>query len=147
MGTYTEFHFNAELKSNVPQQVIDVLKYMLDNSLPKPELPDHPLFETARWNFMLLSDSYYFDADTHSTLRYDEISSAYYVCIRCNLKNYADEIEKFCDWIDPYLETEGFLGLQRYEECDDPVLLYSGGRKIGVGRFTSCNTQRSASFE
>jgi hypothetical protein len=68
MGMYTEFHFNVELKKNVPINVINTLKYMLDNSLQKPKLPIHPLFSTSRWHFMLKSDSYYFSSDTHSTL-------------------------------------------------------------------------------
>ena len=73
MGMYTELHFNAELRKDVPQEVLNVLSYMLDSDKDRPALPDHPLFRTQRWLFMLTCDSYYFDADTHSTLRFDEI--------------------------------------------------------------------------
>ena len=29
MGMYTEFHFNVALKEDVPQEVISILEYML----------------------------------------------------------------------------------------------------------------------
>lgn len=126
MGMYTEFHFNSELKSNCPTQVIDILRYMLGDKEESPALPDHPIFKTDRWRHMLRTDSYYFDADTHSTLRYDDIAEAHFLCIRCNLKNYNGEIEKFVDWIDPYLDKMAgeFLGFSRYEETETPTLLY-----------------------
>ena len=75
---------------------------------------------------MLNSDSYYFAADTHSTLRYDNIGQCYYLCIRCNLKNYSNEIEKFVDWVMPYIRAyeEDFLGFSRYENTEQPTLIY-----------------------
>ena len=75
---------------------------------------------------MLRMDSYYFSADTNSTLRFDDISNAYYLCIRTNLKNYDNEITEFIDWIKPYLnKLDGdFLGFSRYEETEIPNLIY-----------------------
>ena len=126
MGMYTELHFNSELKKDVPIQVIDVLKYMVKDRKKKPTLPEHSFFECERWTMLFVCDSYYFDADTHSTLRFDDISNAYYLCVRANLKNYGEEIRKFLDWITPYLEKyEGeFLGFYRYEESEQPTLIY-----------------------
>ena len=128
MGMYTELHFNAELVNPLPPDVLHVLEYMLGNTEEAhAELPEHPLFGDTRWRFMLRCDSYYFAADTHSTLRYDDIGNCYYLCIRSNLKNYSSEIENFIDWIQPYLaEGEGnFLGFYRYEETEVPTLIYS----------------------
>jgi len=126
MGMYTEFHFNVELKQNAPRSVIEVLEYMLGTREKRPELPDHPLFATSRWRIMLQMDSYYFDADTYSTLRFDEISNAYYLCVRCNLKNYDNEIELFINWINPYIDAfeDDFLGFSRYEETESPKLIF-----------------------
>jgi hypothetical protein len=127
MGMYTELHFNASLLRSVPKEVINVLQYMIDGDiLESIETPDHPLFEADRWGIMLRCDSYYFDADTHSTLRFDEIHNGYYLCIRSNLKNYDGEIEKFIDWIHPYLDAfDGdFLGFYRYEEDEIPTLIF-----------------------
>jgi hypothetical protein len=130
MGMYTEFHFNVQLLSKVPNEVVDLLKFMVSTEETKYEsrlknLPSHPLFYTDRWVRMLLSDSYYFSADTHSTLRFDGITNGYYLCIRCNLKNYNNEIEKFVDWIDNYVQANSgdFLGFSRYEESENPKII------------------------
>jgi hypothetical protein len=128
MGMYTEFHFNSQLIEDVPAEVVDVLKFMVGESEEEPtKLPKHELFDEGRcWRFMLRTGSYYFDADTISTIRYDKIARAYYLCIRCDLKNYGSEIENFIDWVMPYLDKyEGnFLGFYRYEENEEPTLVY-----------------------
>lgn len=126
MGMYTELHFNSELKKDLPENVLKTLQYMIDHENDPTDLPEHELFECDRWTMLFTCDSYYFDADTYSTLRFDKISNAYYLCVRANLKNYNSEIEKFIDWIDPYLEKfEGeFLGFYRYEEDEQPTLIY-----------------------
>lgn len=130
MGMYTEFHFNSRLKKDTPKEVIQVLRCMLDadkdGETELSKIPDHELFKTDRWACMLRMASYYFDADTHSTLRFDTIADQYFLCVRCNLKNYDSEIEKFIDWIKPYLDKyEGnFLGFYRYEETETPTLIY-----------------------
>lgn len=127
MGMYTELHFNSELKKDISPEVIKVLEFMVNGGTAEPEVPDHPLFNSNRWRFMFRCDSYYFDADTHSTLRFDDISNSYYLCIRCNLKNYGDEIQNFVDWIRPYLEKRSgdFLGFSRYEEMEEPTLIFA----------------------
>lgn len=133
MGMYTEFHFNAELLPSVPHdEIVGVLNFMLggeesDQSYAKRSArPAHRLFDSPRWRWMLQCDSYCFAADTHSTLRYDDIAGAYYLCVRCNLKDYGNEIELFVDWIRPYLcASKGdFLGFSRYEENEQPDLIY-----------------------
>jgi hypothetical protein len=131
---YTEFHFNASLKRDVPPVVVATLQLMVDQPTgmdwPEPQadepLLQHRLFTSTRWHYMLACDSYYFDADTHSTLRFDDIWKCYYLCIRTNLKNYEGEIEAFIDWIMPYLDKEdgNFLGFSRYEETETPTLIY-----------------------
>lgn len=123
MGMYTEFHFNVELPNTTPIEVLDILHFLVDaGDLPK-SLPEHDLFKCTRWRSVLLSDSYYFAADTHSTLRSER--NSWYLCVRSNLKNYEREIEKFVDWIMPWVDAyEGdFLGFHRYEESEDPDLI------------------------
>lgn len=127
MGMYTELHFNVRLKPDVPTPVLEVLNYMIGTDEFQPLIPDHPLFSAPRWAIMLRCDSYYFDADTHSTLRYDDIGRQHSLCIRTNFKNYDGEIEKFIDWIRPYLDKDkgDFLGFYRYEETEEPTLIYA----------------------
>lgn len=126
MGMYTELHFNAELRADVPAEVVTLLRAMVGDTDFPTSFPEHPLFSCDRWKGMLQSDSYYFAADTHSTMRYDDIGKAWMLCIRCNLKNYCQEIQKFIDWIEPYiLAYEGdFLGFSRYEQTEEPTLIY-----------------------
>ncbi len=123
---YTEIHFNSELKKDISQEILGILDYMLNLNKECPDLPEHEFFKCDRWRMLFNCDSYSFDADTCSTLRFDDIADAYYLCIRSNLKNYDSEIEKFIDWIQPYLEKfeDDFLGFYRYEENEQPTLIY-----------------------
>ena len=129
MGMYTELVLGLELRYD--PDVIDILNYMLhEGPEPKINVTSHPLFQTDRWRFMLTCDSYYFDGQTDSKLFSEQtyvgpFDKTYYLNVRCNLKNYCSEIEKFLDWLAPYIETDGFVGYFRYEEFDDPTLIYN----------------------
>jgi hypothetical protein len=130
MGMYTEFHFNVKLVNDLPKKVESILKYMIGDfsgeDIFPSDLPNHKLFSTPRWQVMLRGDSYYFAADTISVLRYDDIANSYFLCVRCNFKNYDSEIELFLDWIHPYIEMDSgeFLGFYRYEMDKIPTLIY-----------------------
>lgn len=130
MGMYTELHFNVELKPDTPAEVLTILRYMLGAQEGEPPLPSHPLFHTERWRSMLRCDSYYFSADTCSTLRLDRIADTHFLCVRCNLKNYDAEIEHFIDWIEPFVNKDpgDFLGFFRYEETEQPTLIHKRQR-------------------
>ena len=126
MGMYTELHFNSEIKQE--SEALKVLNYIFDKSDNKDSKEEfikennltHKWFSSDRWDWMFFCDSYYFDADTHSTFNKG------YLCIRCNLKNYTDEIEGFVDWIMPFVDKCGgdFLGFKRYEESEEPTLIH-----------------------
>lgn len=129
MGMYTEFVLGVDLVRETPKEVIDILDFMITNDLDdnEPILPDHPLFNTERWRYMLQSDSYYFGGFSNSLIDAPRfIEDVYKLSIRSNLKNYDSEIELFLNWLNPYIETRGFIGYMRYEEFDDPWLIYRG---------------------
>lgn len=130
MGMYTELVCSFRLRKDVPAEVIEMLTYMATGEGDQPNTLDHPLFSTDRWHVMLMMDSYCFDGDTCSTVRFDDITRCHMVSIRCNLKNYCGEIDKFIDWLTPHIDaSEGeFLGHKRYEEDDNPTLLYHPNR-------------------
>lgn len=126
---YTALHFSAELKKDTPEMVVDVLNKMVNGKLPfedPKELPDHEFFKCDRWCFLFTMDSYYFSADTHCSFRFDEIAGAWFLTVTSNIKNYDGEIQKFIDWIMPYVaeSTNDFLGYYRYEENREPTLIY-----------------------
>jgi hypothetical protein len=124
---YTELNCAFSLSTDTPPQILEILLYMTGQSSTEPaELPPHPLFVAARWNGMLTSSSAYFDGDPHSTVRLDEIGGQYRVTIRCNFKNYDDEITKFIDWITSHIDalSGDFIGYSRYEDAEVPTLPY-----------------------
>ena len=128
MGMYTELVLGIEIEPTT--EVLDILHYMLGDIEDQPECikqSNHELFKTSRWAIVLRCDSYYFDGQTDSKLFVDNLyedEPMYYLNVRSNLKNYDSEIEKFMDWLSPYIKTDGFLGYKRYEEDDDPTLIY-----------------------
>lgn len=127
---YTALHFNAELNLNTPAHVLATLRFMLDETDGRPPprvLDSHPLFSTDRWEHMFRSDSAYFMARTTAALFAEY--GAWFINVTCNLKNYCNEIEKFLDWIDPYVEAEPgtFLGYSLYEEDTTPRLHFKKG--------------------
>ena len=128
MGMYTELVLGLKVSSN--DEIIGMLKYMLDNdNISKPTHADysHKFFSTDRWSWMLIGSSYYFDGQTDSKLIRDDLFDGrpdYYLNVRCSIKNYNQEFQLFLDWLEPYIDTHGFLGYMRYEEDDDPTLIY-----------------------
>ena len=73
---------------------------------------------------MLQCDRYYFDAHADSSMTFDDIDKKYHLNVRSNLKNYDNEIEEFLNFLEPYIDTFGFIGYMRYEEDEDPTLIY-----------------------
>lgn len=128
MGMYTELRFVARLKPDTPPEVIELLSLMVKGEGKEftGTLPEHSLFVTSRWNFMLNCDSYYFNADTGSTLRFDNIANQYFLNVQCNFKNYENELKKFLNWVMPYIDAEAgeHLGHHRYEEDNGPSLIF-----------------------
>ncbi len=128
MAMYTEFHFNSELECEAPQNVINILKFMGGETtdISTCEIPEHELFKCDDWDRMLKGDSACFAAKSSFSLNYNESTNWYTVCIICSLKNTQGEINKFVDWITPYLLSwEGrFLGYSRFEGFQEPNLIY-----------------------
>ena len=126
MGMYTEIVTNLDFREDLPAEVIDALNYMSGNTDQRPDnLPDHPLFQTDRWDYMLRCSSYYFVPRSYCDFFQGRIGGWFLSC-RSDLKNYGSEIEKFFDWIAPYVDDpEGsFMGYSRYEESNEPKLYF-----------------------
>lgn len=124
MGMYTEINVCFDLYRDTSKEVIDILHSLIDRTDKPDVLPGHKFFKCDRWYMVACCDSYYFDGSTNSKMIFDAISKTWKVNIRANLKNYDSEIEHFLDWLVPYIETEGFIGYTRYEEYENPTLVY-----------------------
>lgn len=133
MGMYTEVVIGVEFKKDTPQSVIDILSWMANKDAedaPLPELPDHPLFTTERWKWMLRSGgSYYFDLQPFLEWRKDDIADLWFLSVGTNIKNYGNEWQEFLSFIAPHLRypDRKFIGYYRYEEDEEPTLLYADG--------------------
>lgn len=121
MGMYTEIFFRATLIKDIPDEVLAPIRAMLGQIEVDPDdLPDHPLFECPRWDMLGQGSSYYFPQHAASGVTHDEIRKAYGLALNADIKNYHEEIAKFFDWIDPYVDAAPgeFLGYELYEDVE-----------------------------
>ena len=116
---YTEMRVNCRLKKEATKQIVEVLQYLADGNTMNPPpftLPAHPLFDCRRWRFLMRMSSAYFDDDPSAAVVMWE--GQWRVLSVANIKNYDGEIEKFIDWLRPYVDANpGEVWVEyRYEE-------------------------------
>jgi hypothetical protein len=133
---YTELVLALELVKDPPDEVVRALQYMTSSELDEYEEGGardikHPFFRRERWRVTLRGDSYYFPGDSHATFRFDAIANRWFLTVRSNMKNYDGEIQAFLSFIAQYTEPgyvrddeTFFVGYARYEENNDPTLIY-----------------------
>ena len=128
MGMYTEIIFGAGLKKDTPKNVIGVLQRMIDGEDLVDNLPDHEFFKSQRTWLIRSGGSYYFPGCIEPKFWFDDISKNWFLHFRTNIKNYDSEIEKFLDWIKPYIDqgvgSRGFYAIVTYEEQNEPTIYY-----------------------
>lgn len=132
MGMYTELNIAVAVK--VDLNTLQVLEGMTGQSEFNGIEPPDPIGVG-----MLRSDSFYFDHTADSSLvnkktweEEDGTQDVYerILNVRCDLKNYRDEIENFLDWVRGFATTRGFIGYMRYEEEEHPTLIYFTNRGV-----------------
>lgn len=119
MGMYTEVFFRGSIREDAPEVVIDAIQSIVHGGGERPDI-DHPLFDCTRWDSLGTCSSAYFPTPAKSAIKQDAYNGTMALILHANLKNYDDEIEKFFDWIDPYVDARPgeFLGYSLYEEVD-----------------------------
>lgn len=122
---YTEIYINVDLKKDTPDDVIKVLKAMC-RMLPDQECSEVLVDYPPRWEYMFYSGSYYTPDTYCHSLTFDDITNKCSLLGKGDIKNYQDEIEKFFEWIIPYVDgcPGEFIGYSRYEESLKPTLIY-----------------------
>jgi len=128
MGMYTEFFFRAMVKKDLPEGVTRVLEYfgrVTDDPPADDQLPDHPLFKCYRWSMLGHGSGILFNSS--SAFTNPDWRGFRGLSMWCEFKNYDSEIEKFIDWIGPYLAGSypEFVGFSLYEEDDAPCIYMS----------------------
>ena len=129
MGMYTELVVNVNLNAeSLSEDIKSLLRYMTSGGSTRDyegPLPDHELFEEhTRWPWMLRCSSYYHPGVSYAFFEKDPYSPIYTLSVRSSFKNYANEVELFLDWLNPFIEGEpgDFIGYSRYEETEQPTL-------------------------
>ena len=126
MGMYTELIFGAVLKKDTPSEVIETLKYMLGEIEEKPN--NFPL-HNGRCEWLFQGGSYYFAVNNSvNKMWLDDIDKRYHISTRSNIKNYANEIETFLEWIKPFIEggsgNREMYAITMYEDSELPNIYY-----------------------
>ena len=132
MGMYTELVLAIELKPEPPPEVLRILQMLVGSRArdgfgrfaQERLFPNHPFFSCGHWRLVLQGSSAYFPGQESRNLLYEPEWQLWTLTSRSSLKNYDKEIEKFWNWLSPFVETEGFCGYYRYEEDREPTLLY-----------------------
>lgn len=134
MGDYTKANLILPIKKDADRNTIGIISSLFcGDELSDLEeknliIPEHPFFEKGNriW-FPNSGGSYYFTGTVNSRIRYDDLGTyAMVLHIDTDFKNYGDEIDRFLDWVKPYLDIKGtaFLGYSQYEYSLNPTLYY-----------------------
>ena len=106
MGMYTELIFGATLKENTPTYVTDALNSVI-NDKTNVNLSDEVKQFSDEYSLskLIWCSSYYFGAHSNKpSCVFDQIAGRWSISFRANCKNYQNEIEKFIEFIKPYVE-------------------------------------------
>jgi len=135
MGDYTRIKFYAKLRSDTPASVLEVLRatFTSEEAVPEELKPDHPFFRETRWESLFLCTSVYFETPEPRGLVEGDTTILQF---HSSLKDYDVEIEKFCDWIGPYLAEPPGTVVGERQFIGDPILLIVGvdGRIIELSK-------------
>ena len=111
MGLYTQLVVKAELKEGTPKEILETLKYLVDENMTRPA--DISLHESCE--SILLSSSAYFK-DSEPSFKYHKETNRYVLVSNSSFKNYDAEIESFLTWLKPHIKT-GLLTNGSYAEA------------------------------
>lgn len=128
MGMYTELIFGATLKEKTPTYVTDALNCIINDSVTT-NLSDEAKHFIDEYSLskLIWCSSYYFGAhDNKPSCVFDKIAGRWCISFRANCKNYQNEIEKFIEFIKPYVEygsgPTNIFAIVQYEEDNYPTL-------------------------
>ena len=137
MGMYTELYISCRIKEGSPTEVIDILRHMFDKTeeeelmegaqrmvgekIEHPPLPDHEFFRAIGWT--RIGRTWGCGAVSKIDIEYGEEC---YITSKSELQNRDREIEKFIDWIMPYIDglLGDHIGHYRYENDQTPTLIF-----------------------
>lgn len=110
MGNYTELKVDIVLKSDTPEDarlLLDALIAGETDATIKEIKPTHVFWHTYRFDFLGRSNC---EGDPEDFASYEFPN----LKIRCSVKNYDQILQKFLQWVLPYVEA--ITGTYHYEE-------------------------------
>ena len=131
MGMYTELIFGASLKEKTPAYVTQALDYVINDTddTVNVKLSDESQCFINEYSLskLIWCTSYYFGAHSNKpSCVFDKTSNRWCISFRANCKNYKGEIEKFIEFIRPYVEygsgLTNIFAIVQYEADDYPTL-------------------------
>lgn len=138
MGMYTHLALWVDLEFGPEDKKEEAVIRWLGGLDEEPDqLPDHPLFSCSRWRCLSGGSSYYFPGTSARGLAgHVSGSHCYRFTVVCDIKNYGNEIERFLDWLGPFLDPDdGHVGTYRYEESEKPCLVWQVGKRLELRRW------------
>jgi hypothetical protein len=136
MGYYTELKFDAKLKQDTPENVLNILKRVINErdlghdkvlfntkDVFKPEL-DHPFFKCERWYMLFLSTNW--NEEMRGGKFYEE-KGRWIISLHTEFKDQDNEIDNFFEWINPFIagrKKKQYVGYYRGEEEKRQTNLY-----------------------
>lgn len=120
MGMYTELILKCQLKRDLPSSVKNVINGLVEGWEEIENPPEHEFFKCERWQRLFSMNSFYHHPESFADYQQG------YLFVRSDLKNYDGEIEKFIEWIKPYVDfADGktCIGWKWYEEDEKPTLI------------------------
>ena len=115
MGDYTQLRLQCDIKKEY-KDVVDILNAMINyDDIPSCELTSHPVFKDFRFGLIFHCTSAYFNDECNTTFENLHLDTVF------DLKNYTNTIQKFLNWLAPYIESEGKIGEYMYEYWNKPL--------------------------
>ena len=124
MADVAELFIRFSLRTDTPNDVINILKYMLNQSECDPVLPTHEFFDKKRWRSIFIGfDDTEIGGKISLLQKAPYLSDGWELCVRSVYKDRG-EIYSFFKWILPYIDETWttFLGFIRYDT--HPYLIY-----------------------
>ncbi len=153
MSLYFDGFFACDLKPGVPQNVIDVLKYMTrKEDYEFSSVPNHKFFETDGWRDFLriTAESQQYAVAPGLVFSDLQLHEHYSQENRQNVLGYTlsfrrtmhDDVEcyvhwhDFLAWIVQYSDTDGFIGYLREQYSFIPQLFYFKKGQVFIAKDT-----------
>lgn len=98
MGNYTELIISCQLKPETPKYIIEKIKLMTEGTSP-----DELGFDFSR-NVLISASSYVGLTVCYCNFQENDYGE-YELSCKSSLKNYENEIEKLCAWLEPWVAS------------------------------------------